>query len=485
MSRSVNARCALAKRPGASYRFFYVVHCQSEPTNIAVGLRWRLTQPTYFTTIAMIKIIYTILFTLSIVIINPWGSSRGEIWTQPKCVALALIVIFNLYLLWKNWETLQIPKSWLTAKLLWEIFLLIGLISTLLSPFPVRSLFGQDQMGDGWLYWLLVATFTLSNTLVLRRYPQLLPAQLYGFLIGGIILAFSTFPQLIDWRIDYTATTGQLLRDNILVSTIFENHQPIGLYSHRGHAAFVLATIGVMAVASKQLRWVSLKTTVAIIIPVTIALLLANTRMALVAFIVGILYLLGRKYYRRLIPIVLVFLLIIGFTTTTRYRQISGLSLLKQITSDRIYLWQLASRGIKKRPLFGWGFNGFGIAYPHIKSKKNTPNVVRLGHLSYDVVGKNRKLLTLPLITYKAHNLILDTILSVGILGTVSYTALWGYYIFLLVRSQERKMLVVAIAYLVFTITWFECAQFTHIAWWAISIHFRPNLGEKTFPNGQ
>lgn len=97
-------------------------------------------------------IVYTLLFTLSIIIINPWGSSRGEIWTQPKCAVLALIAICNLYLLWKSGETLHIPKSWFTSKLLWEIFLLIGFISTLLSPFPLRSLFGQDQMGDGWLY---------------------------------------------------------------------------------------------------------------------------------------------------------------------------------------------------------------------------------------------------------------------------------------------------------------------------------------------
>ncbi|MGB3510880.1 MAG: O-antigen ligase family protein [Microcoleaceae cyanobacterium] len=408
----------------------------------------------------------------SIVIINPWGSSRGEIWTQPKCFALAIIVIFNLYLLWKSWETLQIPKSWFTAKLLWEIFLFIGLISTILSPFPLRSLFGQDQMGDGLLYWLLIATFTLSNTLVLRLYPQLLLAQLYGFLIGGIILVFSIFPQLIDWRIDYTATTGQLLRDNILVSTIFQNHQPIGFYSHRGHAAFVLAAVGVMAVASKQLGYLSSKTSGAIIISITIALLLANTRMALLAAIVAIAYLCGRKYYQQLIPIVLVFLLVISFNTTTR--KISGLPLIQQITSDRIHLWELATRGISKRPLFGWGFNGFGIAYPHLLSKKNTPNVVRLGNVSYDIVAKNGKLRTLPLPTYKAHNLILDTILSVGILGMLSYMALWGCYIFLFVKSSNQKLLVVAIAYLVFTLTWFECAQFTHIAWWVMSVSGLP-----------
>lgn len=223
-----------------------------------------------------------------------------------------------------------------------------------------------------------------------------------------------------------------------------------------------------MAVACRQLRWVSLPTTVTIIIPITTALLLANTRMALVAFIVGILYLSGRKYYRRVIPIVLVFILMIGCITTTR--QIPGLSAIRQMTSDRIYLWQLATRGISKRPLFGWGFNGFGIAYPYIRSPKDTPNVIGLGHLSYDVVSENGSVRTLPLITYKAHNLILDTILSVGILGMLSYTALWGYGILLVVRSPNGKLLAVAIAYLVFTVTWFEVAQFTHIAWWTLSV---------------
>ncbi|WP_334739960.1 hypothetical protein [Nostoc sp.] len=40
------------------------------------------------------------------------------------------------------------------------------MISTLTSPEPWRSLFGQEQMGDGLLYWLLIAIFTLSNNLM-------------------------------------------------------------------------------------------------------------------------------------------------------------------------------------------------------------------------------------------------------------------------------------------------------------------------------
>ncbi|MEA5550835.1 hypothetical protein VB713_07580 [Anabaena cylindrica UHCC 0172] len=32
-----------------------------------------------------------------------------------------------------------------------------------------------------------------------------------------------------------------------------------------------------------------------------------------------------------------------------------------------------------------------------------------------------------------------------------------------------RGIEAVVIVYLAFTLTWFECAQFTHLAWWALS----------------
>lgn len=167
------------------------------------------------------KNLYTLLFCLSLTLINPWGLSRGEIWTQPKVLILVLICSVNLLILWFERKALKIPRHWKISKLLWELFLGIGLLSTFHSPFPIRSLFGQEQMGDGLLYWLLIAIFTLSNTLLLNLHPELLRNQVQGLLIGGFIVALSIFPQAIDWRIDYTATMGQLLKENILVSTIF------------------------------------------------------------------------------------------------------------------------------------------------------------------------------------------------------------------------------------------------------------------------
>nr|WP_017743440.1 hypothetical protein [Scytonema hofmannii] len=170
------------------------------------------------------KHLYTLLFSLSIILINPWGAMRGEIWTQPKVFVILLICIFNFLMVWEERCELKIPQSWKLSKLLWELFLGIGLISTLTSPFPLRSLLGQEQMGDGLLYWILIAIFTLSNTLLLRLHPELARSQLQGLVIGGVVLAISIFPQVIDWKIDYTATMGQLFRENILASTIF--HAP-------------------------------------------------------------------------------------------------------------------------------------------------------------------------------------------------------------------------------------------------------------------
>ena len=71
---------------------------------------------------------------------------RGEIWTQPKVFAISLICILNFLILWEDREHLKLPQSWKINRLLWEIFLGIGLISTLTNPFPWRSLFGQKQM---------------------------------------------------------------------------------------------------------------------------------------------------------------------------------------------------------------------------------------------------------------------------------------------------------------------------------------------------
>ena len=428
------------------------------------------------------KNFYTLLFALSIILLDPWGSSRGNIWTQPKVFAVLLISLLNLAILWEERKSLKLPRTWKINLILWGIFLGVGLLSTIFSPFPLRSLVGQDQMGDGWLYWLIIATFTLSNTLLLKLHPELLRNQLNGLLIGGAILALSIFPQVIDWRIDYTATMGQLLRDNILVSTIFKEQQPIGLYSHRGHASFVLAAVAILAIVSWKWKWISTRLALLLLSLIIPALILTFTRAGVLALIFAgayWLYCSGKaKSYRTVVIVtLLISLLFLGAVSSTRriealsrYNFDSFTLAIKYLTSDRSWLWFQSISGIKKRPLLGWGFDGFGIAYPYILSPNWTPNVIRLGDFSFDYRGKNGHLSTMPIPTYKAHNLILDTTLSVGMLGMLCYAALLVFCFRCVQLSPYGGIEALVVAYIVFTLTWFECAQFTHIAWWVLSL---------------
>jgi O-antigen ligase len=415
-----------------------------------------------------VKSFYTLLFAFSLTLIDPWGTSRGAIWTTPKVLIVLLLCLLNLSILWEDRKALTVPPNWFQIATLWGLFLGIGLESTLLSPFPLRSLLGQEQMGDGWLYWVLIAVFSLSNTLLLKLHPELIRPQLKGLIIGGVIVAISIFPQVIDWRLDYTATMGQLIKPNILASTIFQGQQPIGLYSHRGHAAFVLAAVAVLLLVSWRWGWISTRKVTLLGSIILLALLLTQTRQAIIALLIATAFLLGKKYYKVLIPIALIGILIISLASTNR--RINNLPLIKQITSDRIYLWELASRGISKRPLFGWGFDGFGTAYPYILNPEKTPQIVRLGDFSFDYLDEKGQINTSALPTAKAHNFILDTTISVGIVGLFVYLALFIICIWRVIKSPTRGIEAIGIAYFIFTLTWFECAQFSHIAWWALSL---------------
>lgn len=443
------------------------------------------------------KSFYTLLFTLSIIHINPWGTSRGDIWTAPKVLIVLLICLLNFSILWEEKKALTIPRSWKISCVLWGLFLSIGLLSTLHSPFPLRSLVGQNQMGDGWLYWLIIAAFTLSNTLLLRLHPELLRNQLFGLVIGGVIVAISIFPQVINWRIDYTATTGQLIKENILVSTIFQNQQPIGLYSHRGHAAFVLAAVGGMVLASRQWKWLSASVATTSLILIVASLLLTQTRAGVVALIITFAYWvyqssLSKRYRRMMLCTVLVALLFVG--ALSGGRKVPGIDkfkfdptskALRYLSSDRTGLWEQSWRGISLHPLLGWGFDGFGTAYPYVAKPNWTPTVIHLGEFSFNFIAKDGQVRMGVLPTVKAHNLILDTTLSMGVLGLLSYLTLLGFCFYQVTQSPCQGIEAIAIAYFAFTFTWFERAQFTHLAWWALSLWGVSNERFKSLPSHQ
>jgi hypothetical protein len=428
----------------------------------------------------MLHHIYVSLYALSILAFFPWGATRGDIWTQPKVYVLVAIALTNLAVLLFGHQASTMPPPpprWRVYGLLWVLFLGAGYLSVSLSPFPDRAFDGQEEMATGWTFWAIVAFTSLSNGGVLRAYPHLLRSQVQGLLIGGGLQAIACIPQLINWKIDYTATTGQVMtgyEDNILVSNISKDLQPIGFYSHRGHSSIMLAELSLLAIVARRWNWISARWFWPLISIMGAIVLLSRTRATLLAGLLGLGLMLGWRYRRLLAIGAVTIILIIGLVTINR--PIEGIPIVSQITSDRVYLWKVAAYGIRQRPIWGWGFDGFGLAYPWSNSETWKPEVTDIGVFWFDYREPDGTMKRLEMPSNKAHNQILDTLLSVGIAGSIPFFSLIAIGVYGLARSPAAMFTPLACVYLAFVLLWFDCAQYGYWLWWVLSLEFWPGL---------
>ena len=469
--------------------------------------------------------VYGVLCALSLVLINPWGTPRGEIWTDPKVYAvialalltwsilLVLLVRFVLQRLGHGRSRFHPPPVWGWAALLWAAYLGFGLLSVYYSPVRTsNALMPNNEMGDGWVYWAYVAAFVLGNALLLRRFPQLFKAQLYGFLVAGFLTGLAVVAQTVDWRLDFTATMGKVVPNSqrvggLLYSNIYGGQMPIGLDSHRGHAGFIVAAIAILALVCMLRGWVKKRYGWPLYLLLLAGVYLTSTRGAQAAFIGGLIYLLIRFWRagqaRRLVLLAFVPLVIggagllgasaLGVPNVTR--SLPSLAMLSTnpgaFTSFRLDYWRIAADGIRERPLLGWGYNGFGLAFPYVNdfekrfkqklaprvgpTEPGEPQVFEIeqlrgtDHYYFRYLSTDGEVHLGQVLSNKAHNLILDVWLSVGLGGLVTYALLLGIFLWVTARGDGWGLEAVAVVYLIYTLTWFESAQFSHLTWWVFS----------------
>ena len=459
-----------------------------------------------------VSLVYTFLFAGSIILINPWGSAlnlvntgRAEIWTHPKVFVVAAVTLVNLFqIAIRNHQRQDNTSDYSSHKVfakLWVSYIAVAAIATVLSPFPMHSLLGHSVLGDGLLYWLLIGAFSCSNAFLLIVRPDLFKPQLYGFLVGGSILALSIFPQLVDWRIDYTAISGQISKyDNqLLESGIWQMQMPIGLYSNRGYAAFVLASVSGLSLVSTLKQWVLRRLGVFCFCLMGLALVATQARAGIVALLIGITYWpiteyyrAGRVSHRQLQQNKLLWIGLLAGAICAAYSihfllggilswEHSILTTLQDGSTGRFYLWSVAVKGILARPWIGWGFNGFGIAQlfvgdwdgrlsSYIPEGSSIAQILQIYESTFAFLGPDGEIYTGSVLTHKAHNLILDLLLSTGLLGLVAYGALFSFGFWCLTKSKLCSLTTIAIVYLVFTQFWFESAQYSHVFWWVLSL---------------
>ena len=464
--------------------------------------------------------VYGLLLALSLALINPWGTPRGGVWTHPKVYALialalltwsvllAQLVIFAIKKLrHKPTPHFHLPAVWLGAALLWGAFLGWGLVTAYTSPISLsNALTANDEMGDGWVYWAWVGAFVLGNALTLRRFPQLFKPQLYGVLAAGALMSLAVFAQSADWRLDFTETMRQEVptpnpdRPNVLLSNIWQGQMPIGLTSHRGHAAFVVAASAVLALVSLLRGWLAGRYAWPLYALSLLGVYFTATRGAQLAFGVGMVYLLVRCWRVRdarrtvllaFVPLVLGAAGVVGASALG----VSGTRTLPSpatlfrnpdaFLSMRPAYWRIAAAGVREQPVTGWGFNGFGLAFPYVNDfdarfktflawEDGEPvELDRLqgtDHYYFRYFGPDGFLYRGRVMSNKAHNLLLDTAVSVGGVGLGLYLLLLGVFFAVTARGVGWGLEAVLVVYLAYGLTWFESAQFSHLAWWALSV---------------
>ncbi|WP_319423230.1 O-antigen ligase family protein [Pleurocapsa sp. FMAR1] len=454
----------------------------------------------------VIPYLYGFLFALSIILINPWGGEDwGKIWIEPKLLVIQLLIILNLLVVLHHVSryALVIPSAWKIGFGLWLLFLGFGVTSTFLSPFPLRSFWGLPSLGDGLFYWFFVAAFVVSNALLLHLKPKLIRYQVYGLLMGGVILALSIFIQVYDWRIDYTTTSGQISKINpeMLKSKIWKGQMPIGFYTNRGEVAFPLAIEVVLTLLGLLWGWIYPPLAGVVYLLVCTALFHTKCRTALLALLVALTCLLVRfrsdSKKRKIVICYGVGLFLVSYlifktsatlltpelTSSASSESVKHGIKLNDFTSFgiRMDLWKLSLQGIAKRPLFGWGFDGLGIAFPFIADwtgqhqgylfdKVDVAEILSLKEFLFTYLGVDGMVHVGVIMVQKAHNLIIDTAISVGIFGLISYISLLMFFLICAFKSTLLGIEAVAITYLVYTLTWYESGQFSHLGWWGLSV---------------
>ncbi len=125
------------------------------------------------------------------------------------------------------------------------------------------------------------------------------------------------------------------------------------------------------------------------------------------------------------IGLVLVFGVLFAFRHTNTVQSLPAVGSLVNTTisgtaSTRLMAWKIAIESWQDKPIFGWGPNNFFYAF----NKYYNPEFLRFGwgETWFD----------------NAHNIILNTLATQGLVGVVTYLSLFGAAVFLLIRGYRQ-----------------------------------------------
>jgi len=339
-------------------------------------------------------------------------------------VLIGLTFPAYLILAWR--EKLYRPRPAMLYLAIVAYFAAIG-ISVIFSVDPIRSWWGNQERMNG-LFTLLHFFAWLTMTVgMLKTWPQWKRLLNYHVGVSGfmaiVAILQKPFPSLLSFPAG--PRVGGLL-DN-----------PIYMASYQIFSLFFIALLWL-----KEPRK-GMKIFYAIVAALDLtAFVLAQSRGALLGLGVGVAVFAisyammtpNKKAKRAAIGLILLGIASYGLlfalkdTEFVRDSTLARFTNLQAATRTRFIAWEIAGQGFVDRPLTGWGIDTFHILF----SEKYNPESLRHGYYEtwFD----------------RAHNTIMDVLSMTGLLGFVTFAAIYVTLFATVIRAYRRRWIDAPIA---------------------------------------
>ncbi len=312
------------------------------------------------------------------------------------------------------------------------------------TPILLSILFFTFIVGIADLFGVNPYKSFLSNYERMEGYITIIHLTLFFLLIKSLLKSWR------EWKIllNLCVLCGVLVCIYAIVNPVpmritrFTDPYVGRLYGTLGNppflASYLLLTmfLGIILIYNIKNFYLKFVYTLAVIFNLLVICLTA-TRGAVLAMVFGapffafLWFLFAKDNHRRKIAILMIAVVIIFFlagfliSNSDFMSDSKALQRFKNLSSDpsvkaRLDVWRMAWNGFKERPLLGWGQENFVAIYT-VNKLRFTPEVLEFMD--------------------RAHNVIIDWLISVGILGFISYLAIFYFSIYTLHRRfKEGKI---------------------------------------------
>ena len=357
--------------------------------------------------------------------------SAKHFWTIGLVTILALYLV---YVLFNEKAELSIKRRWLLLGL--AIWIGSLYLASFFGVFFERSLWSDIIRSTGVIFLTYVAVlsyitselFTMGDWKIVRR----------AVVLSGAIFAFFTMLGP-DGGLDLV---GRFLTVNFQTSGL-----TLGNSTFAGAFLFLTFVITMVELIRSETTKEKIFFYVALIVqflsPVLFSIqglltkgtfgFLGSARASSATIVLSVVFVGGLFLLQRFLPskkIVWIWnsLWLLGITALVSLLFVSGSfvqnAYVEQSTAARIIIWGDALNAVAERPLLGWGPENFSLAI-----EKYADNRLYLdenfGEIWFD----------------RAHNIFIDTLVSVGVLGTIIFSTLGLYLLFVFFKAAQAGLI--------------------------------------------